>query len=76
MTLHDRVQLILQQWLSAHNEDAAWLRGTHCGERQAAYERALDAVHRKLIRECEWREWVAMQAEVVEIIQELCEVKR
>lgn len=71
MTLHDRIQLILQQWLAANNEDAMWLRGVHGRERQAAYERALDATARTLIREVDWREWLAMQSEVREIVKEL-----
>lgn len=73
MNLADRIQLILQQWLAANNEDAMWLRGPHCRERQAAYERALNEVHRRLIHGLEWREWVAMQDDVVRIVREFFE---
>jgi hypothetical protein len=71
MTLHDRIQLILQQWLAANNEDAMWLRGAHGRERQAAYERALEATARTLIREVDWRDWLTMQSQVRDIVREM-----
>lgn len=71
MTLSDRVQLIVQQWLAANNEAAMWLRGAKGREWNREYERCLDAVHRSLMREIDWREWLTMQAEVVECVRSL-----
>lgn len=73
MTLADRVQLIVQQHLAANNEDAMWLRGPKGRDWNGAYERVLDAVHRTLIREIDWREWVGMQSQVLGIVKGLFE---
>lgn len=71
MTLEHRIALVVQQWLAANNEQAMWLRGAKGREWNAAYESCLDAVHRKLMREIDWREWVAIQQQVVDAVRAL-----
>lgn len=75
MTLADRIQLIVQQHLSANNEDAMWLRGAKGREWREAFERCLDAVHRSMMREVSWRQWVEMQQQVQDIVKRLLETK-
>jgi hypothetical protein len=71
MTLAARIQLIVQQHLAAHDEDAMWLRGAKGREWNAAYERCLDAVSRTMVRETEWRDWLDMRLKVADVVKSL-----
>lgn len=72
MTLADRVQLCVQEFLRASPEDAARLKGTT--EWTAAYERCLEYVVPKLERrDVGWRERLELRQGVVDEVRRLLE---
>lgn len=75
MDLRLEVQPIVQEYLTAREEDAAWMRGPWNADRQAAYERLLSYVCRKFsepfLRNGQWREWAENRPAVARAVREL-----
>ena len=72
MTLADRVQACVQEWLRSAPEDAARLKGTT--ERAAACQRCMEYVVPKLERrDLGWRERLAERQSVVDEVKRLLE---
>lgn len=73
MILADRVRLIVDEWLRANNEAAMWLRGAKGREWSREYERLIDAVAHRMIRETDWRDWLDMRLKVVDVVKRILE---
>lgn len=67
----DAIAMLLQEFLAAREEDRARLTAPKCSGWTDAYLRALAYVCGKMQKRVDWREWIELRPQVIEIVKEL-----
>lgn len=76
MGVPDETRRIVQEWLAAHPVDRALLAGPVTRERNESLTKIVIHTYRRMRRGMDWREWVLIQAEVKQAVDELIEELR
>ena len=70
-TLREECLRIIQEFLQSRPEDAAWMRGPWCAERQRVYEQAMSYVLRKIPPVDDWHERLKQRDAVIREVQQI-----